>query len=697
MATVPTTTTTSFLSPTQRYAAAALFGLSLHESQVNQTRSLLLPASDDSLSNNERTSTSSSSNDSVSDDPDLWVHHHSGLLRSVFKFLDIDSSAWYGLEETAGSSSSTHHVGPFMRLLSQDSDDDGSAESAQRLDQELALSKAVDALLLDIEKNLQTSNSKRERIHEYEHRCREKYSTADVQSNSEKVEVNMETQNETDVAPLINFEDPPQGSDNSKVDERPIEEVMMLSDQRKVTVLYELLSACLSNLGEDDKECKRRRKGYDARHRVALRLLATWLDVKWTKMEAIETMVACSAMAFVKEQESRKEETQAKGSKWAKFKRGGIIGAAAITGGALLAITGGLAAPAIAAGFGALAPTLGTLIPVIGASGFAAAAGAAGTVAGSVAVAASFGAAGAGLTGSKMARRVGGVDEFDFKPIGENHNQGRLGVEILISGFVFEKEDFIRPWEGLNDNLERYSLQWESKNLIAVSTAIQDWLTSRLAMQLMKQGAMMTVLSTLVTALAWPAVLLAATDFIDSKWTIAINRSNKAGKLLAEVLLKGLQGNRPVTLVGYSLGARVIFKCLQCLAQTENGAELVERVVLLGAPIPIKDENWEAARKMVAGRFVNAYSRKDWMLGVAFRASLLTKGLAGIEPVDIPGIQNVDVTDYIEGHSSYLWATQQILDQLQLDTYFPVYNGVSSIQPGAEPEIWMKGGHDQNL
>lgn len=45
-----------------------------------------------------------------------------------------------------------------------------------------------------------------------------------------------------------------------------------------------------------------------------------------------------------------------------------------------------------------------------------------------------------------------------------------------------------------------------------------------LALQLMKQGAMMTVLSTLLTALAWPAVLLAATDFIDSKWTIAVDR-----------------------------------------------------------------------------------------------------------------------------------------------------------------------------
>ncbi|KAG4939221.1 hypothetical protein AAZX31_16G117200 [Glycine max] len=670
----PPPSTPSFLSPTQRYAAGALFGLALHEAHLNQTNPLPLPASEDSLSEEQRTSSSSgSSSDSVSEDPDLWVHSNSGLLRPVFKFLDIDSAAWSGLEETAGSSSATHHVGPFLRLLSQELDDG----SSQRLDQERALSSAVDGIALDMRRNSESSESKREKLREYEHQCREKFSIDDVQPHCEKVDAHLEVQKEMDAAPLLDCKETQQGSVDWKIDERPIEEVRMLSDQRKVTVLYELLSGCLSNLGED---VGRRRKGYDARHRVALRLLATWLDVKWTKMEAIETMVACSAMALIKEKESKNEETQSKESKWAKLKRGGIIGAAALTGGTLLAITGGLAAPAIAAGLGALAPTLGTLIPVIGASGFAAAASAAGTVAGSVAVAASFGAAGAGLTGSKMARRVGGVDEFEFKAIGENHNQGRLGVEILVSGFVFEKEDFIRPWEGQNDNLERYALQWESKNLIAVSTAIQDWLTSRLAMELMKRGAMMTVLSSLLTALAWPAALLAATDFIDSKWTIAINRSNKAGKLLAEVLLRGYQGNRPVTLIGYSLGARVIFKCLQYLAKTENGAELVEKVVLLGAPIPIKDENWEAARKMVAGRFVNAYSRNDWMLGVAFRASLLTKGLAGIQPVDIPGIQNVEVTDHIEGHSSYLWATQKILDQLQLDTYYPVYNSISCIQ-----------------
>ncbi|XP_027360243.1 transmembrane and coiled-coil domain-containing protein 4-like [Abrus precatorius] len=655
---------TSHLTETQRYAAGALFGLAVHQAQLHQTHPL-------GLSRDDFPSESSSGTLAVSEDSTLWVHQHSGLLHPVFKYLDIDSAAWSGIEETAGSSSATRHVGPFLRLLSEEFGD----ECSQRLDQELALSEAVDAMVLSLEKNSESSRSKREKLRQYEHQCRQKFATADVQQNSEKVDMHLETQEEPD-SPFLDCQDAHQGSIDSNIVESPIEEVMKLSYPRKVTVLYELLSACLSDLGENNKKSRRRRKGYDARHRVALRLLTTWLDIKWAKMEAIETIVASSAMAFIKEQELNNEETQAKESKWAKWKRGGIIGAAALTGGTLMAVTGGLAAPAIAAGLGALAPTLGTLIPIIGAGGFAAAASAAGTVAGSVAVAASFGAAGAGLTGSKMARRVGDVDEFEFKAIGENHNQGRLGVEIVVSGFVFDEDDFIMPWEGQNDNLERYALKWESKNLISLSTAIQDWLTSRIATELMKQGAMMTVLSALLTALAWPAALLAATDFIDSTWTIAIDRSDKAGKLLAEVLLVGLQGNRPVTLVGYSLGARVIFKCLEFLAETENSSELVERVVLLGAPIAIKGENWEAARKMVAGRFINAYSRNDWMLGVAFRASLLSQGLAGIQPVDIPGIQNVDVTDHIEGHSSYLWATQHVLDQLELDTYYPVYNSI---------------------
>lgn len=663
-------TTTSCLSSTQRYAAGALFAISLHQAQIHQSHPLGCPPDEGDEPSGERTSScsrssNSSGSDSVSEDPGLWVHEKSGLLRPVFRFLGIDSAAWPGLEETAGSSPAKNHIGAFLRLLSEETSEDS--------EKGLALSKAVDAMARSMESSV-SSESKKEKRRAYEHECREKYSVAEVQSNTEEVDRHSESLLEVE----SNTHDPDEFRVHGDVfNEEPVEDVTTLSYERKVNVLYELLSACLADKYEDNNKNTQKRKGYDARHRVALRLLATWLDVEWIKMEAIETIVACSAMALAKEKETKEEETSSPKNSWEKWKRGGIIGAAALTGGTLMAITGGLAAPAIAAGFSALAPTLGTLVPVIGAGGFAAAASAAGTVAGSVAVAASFGAAGAGLTGSKMARRIGSIDEFEFKAIGENHNQGRLAVEILVSGFVFEEEDYVRPWEGRDDNLERYALQWESKNIIAVSTAIQDWLTSRLAMELMKQGAMHTVLSTLLAAFAWPATLLVAADFIDSRWAIAVDRSDKAGKLLAEVLLKGLQGNRPVTLVGYSLGARVVFKCLQTLAETEHSAELVERVVLLGAPISINNENWEAARKMVAGRFVNAYSTNDWMLGVAFRASLLTHGLAGIQPIENPGIENVDVTSFIEGHSSYLWMTQQILERLELDAYFPVFKSTS--------------------
>lgn len=83
---------------------------------------------------------------------------------------------------------------------------------------------------------------------------------------------------------------------------------------------------------------------------------------------------------------------------------------------------------------------------------------------------------------------------------------------------------------------------------------------------------------------------------------------------------------------------------------------------------------------------------------------MFSKGLAGIQPADFPGIENVrtspsildlsrllfpfpvyrltlhcndvlqvDVTELIEGHSSYMWAAQGILDRLELDTYYPIF------------------------
>ena len=78
--------TKSFLMPAQRYAAGALIAIAVHQAQIHQTRPLGFPTSDDDPSVEERTSSSSSS-DSVSEDPELWVHENSGLLRPVFRLL----------------------------------------------------------------------------------------------------------------------------------------------------------------------------------------------------------------------------------------------------------------------------------------------------------------------------------------------------------------------------------------------------------------------------------------------------------------------------------------------------------------------------------------------------------------------------------------------------------------------------------
>jgi hypothetical protein len=38
-------------------------------------------------------------------------------------------------------------------------------------------------------------------------------------------------------------------------------------------------------------------------------------------------------------------------------------------------------------------------------------------------------------------------------------------------------------------------------------------------------------------------------DVIDNTWSVAVHRADKAGELLAQVLMDGWHGDRPITLV----------------------------------------------------------------------------------------------------------------------------------------------------
>ncbi|EFJ45907.1 hypothetical protein VOLCADRAFT_34144, partial [Volvox carteri f. nagariensis] len=101
-------------------------------------------------------------------------------------------------------------------------------------------------------------------------------------------------------------------------------------------------------------------------------------------------------------------------------------------------------------------------------------------------------------------------------------------------------------------------------------------------------------------------------------WRVALRRAQLGGRILAHMLMQGAHGDRPVMLIGFSIGARLIFHCL--LELNRCGARgLVESAVLLGTPVSANEARWTQARAAVAGRLVNAFSTNDWVLGVVFR------------------------------------------------------------------------------
>jgi hypothetical protein len=124
-------------------------------------------------------------------------------------------------------------------------------------------------------------------------------------------------------------------------------------------------------------------------------------------------------------------------------------------------------------------------------------------------------------------------------------------------------------------------------------------------------------------------------------------------------------GVRPMTLIGFSLGARVIFYALKELAR-QKAFGIVQDVFLLGTTLTASTHTWCETRSVVSGRYVNAYAKNDWVLNYLFRAT--SGGLntvAGLRPIlDVPGLENVDVTDKIAGHMSYRTFMPLILDQL---------------------------------
>lgn len=174
-----------------------------------------------------------------------------------------------------------------------------------------------------------------------------------------------------------------------------------------------------------------------------------------------------------------------------------------------------------------------------------------------------------------------------------------------------------------------------------------------------------TILISLMAAIQLPVVLTKLAYLIDNPWSVSLERANAAGLILADSLIDRNLGTRPITFVGYSLGCRMIFSCLQELAR-RGAYGLVQNVYLFGSPIVVKQDDFLQVRTVVAGRFVNGYANNDWILGYLFR---MTSGgisrVAGLAPIEnVPGLENVNVTELVPGHMSYRAAMPKLLREV---------------------------------
>ena len=248
-------------------------------------------------------------------------------------------------------------------------------------------------------------------------------------------------------------------------------------------------------------------------------------------------------------------------------------------------------------------------------------------------------------------------------------DDGRLAATVCVAGWARCRSDYLDVWKAASPprDAEPFALVWESDALIALSRAIGAWVRNQATQEAIKLALQHWLYTGVAAAAAGPLALVSVSQAIDSGWSVALDRAVKAGRLLAHTLLARGAGGRPVTLCGYSMGARLIFHCLLELARCGAGASVVEAALLLGTPVTAKPERWALARRAVAGRLVNGYARNDWVLGVIFRASSgLVNPAGGLCPVQVPGIENLNLTALIKGHLQYEERLGEILELVGL-------------------------------
>lgn len=425
---------------------------------------------------------------------------------------------------------------------------------------------------------------------------------------------------------------------------------------------------------------------YAAYTRVLLLNLASSLRLPLRILTEDEVRVAkafATATKDISMEELMKKAEESKVSRRTKLGLAGATGAAAIGG------SGGLPVALLAAGVGSVS---GGGIGL----GSVAAAGLLGALAeNGLIVGACLGIHGARASGKSMDHYLRDVGDFAFIPlrgaVGEEieigrivHSQRRFRVMFCVGGWLPKEGDVAKAWQCLGEQSEVYAIRWELNGLSKLSAAL-DTLVRSAAWSMAKKEIIArtseprspfpndgtyrdanqhgAVYSRLLED-RWPAGLLKISKVIETPWINGMIRAEKVGNALADIIMSKAHGERGVSLIGYSIGARAIYACLTTLAE-RRAFGLVENAVLMGTPAPAETAVWCTMRSVVTGRLVNVYSENDYILGFLSRTSSFHYGVAGLQRVPgVDGVENVDISAKVSGHLRYQYLIGSILQHI---------------------------------
>jgi hypothetical protein len=246
-------------------------------------------------------------------------------------------------------------------------------------------------------------------------------------------------------------------------------------------------------------------------------------------------------------------------------------------------------------------------------------------------------------------------EDFNLRILREGGRQ----VVICISGFTSRNSDAAEDWAGylqFDPQSTVVALDWESRTTRDVLTDLP------------------TLLGSLPRAAKeWRNEVPVALSESLPSWHGAVGEAREEGLALGELLADRPFGDRPVSLVAFSLGCEVVAQALLHLCLSSPHPTL-SSVFLLGGAVRRTGMPWSLMSEAVGGPVVNGYCPDDLVLDWLYRELEGTVAI-GSRAVARPPIIDVDVSALFTG----------------LEPHFEYRNGLDEVMRRCHQKLASRG------